>query len=450
MGTNDSAVVIGAGIGGLLAARVLSDAFPRVTVFDRDELPAATVPRRGVPQGHQAQALLAKGCEIVEELFPGFTDDLVGRGATALDIQQDARWYFGGRLLRAAPSELRALALSRPLLEGYLRERVAARTGVQINASSEVVGLLAEESNRSVRGVRVLRGGAEQDFDADLVVDASGRGNRGETWLRSLGYEPPQEERVEPKLAYSTRQYRRPPGDDTEPVIVNATVTCPRGGIAVWAEGERWLVTLTGMGDDTPSADPEEFTAFAADLAKPDIYHLIRRLEPLGPPKRMRIPASVRRRYERLRSLPDGYLAFADALCQFNPVYAQGVTVAAAEAMELRHCLAQGRDKLAPRFFKAASKVIDAAWDMSVTGDLAYPGVVGQRTGRIRFINGYLDWVHAAAETDSVVGNAFLSVANLMTPPQFLFSPPILGRVLRRRIGRGTGARPVATAGITE
>ncbi|MGW4665840.1 FAD-dependent oxidoreductase [Streptosporangium sandarakinum] len=446
-GRSGHAVVAGAGMGGLLAARVLSETFGRVTVVDRDALPGEGVPRRGVPQGHHAHGMLSRGCEVLEELFPGLTADLVAAGAVACDLQGDVRWYNDGRLLRPAPSRLRGLSVSRPRLERSLRSRVEALAGVTILDGCEVVEPITGAGG-AVTGVRLLRPGhPPQDMPADLVVNATGRGNRGAEWLRRLGYGPVPEERVDSRLVYVSREYRRRPGDsDAVALIVGHGAAVPRGGVALSAEGDRWLVTLYGMGDDVPPVDPEGYHRFAARLPVPDLHDLLRRLEPLGAPRPMRVPVSVRRRYERLDRFPEGYVVFGDALCQFNPTYGQGMTVAACEAVALRECLADGGlDGLARRFFRHAARIIDVPWDMSAGGDLRFPSVEGRRTARLRLLNGYLARLHVAAEADPVVGNAFLSVANLQEPPRLLLSPGVLARVLRPRPGGvPAGHRPAA------
>ncbi|ROO85669.1 flavin-dependent dehydrogenase [Actinocorallia herbida] len=435
----EHAVVIGGSIAGLLAARVLSDGFAKVTVLDRDGFSGRDVPRKGVPQGHHTHGLLAKGREILEEFFPGFTDGLVKDGAVLCDAQNDCVWYNDGLRMRPAPSDLQALAVGRPMLENRLRVRVAALPNVEIRARHEVTGLLL--GARGVGGVRVVPvgGGAEAEIEADLVVNASGRGNRGAVWLRELGYEPPAEERVDSGLVYVTREFRGHPGDAEVTAILCAHSTAsPLGGFAIRAEGDRWLITVLGMGADIPSTDPAEFTGFAARLPVPEIHRLASRLEPLGPPRLMRIPTSVRRRYERMRAFPDGYAVIGDALCQFNPSYGQGMTIAACEAVALRDALRGGTAGLARRFFPAAAKVIDVPWDMAVGADLRFPHIEGARTPKVKLLNAYVARIHVAAQVDPVVGNAFLQVSNLVKPPQSLFAPRILARVLRRRPGRTT------------
>jgi 2-polyprenyl-6-methoxyphenol hydroxylase-like FAD-dependent oxidoreductase len=445
------AVVVGAGIGGLLAARVLSETFDRVTVIDRDALPGQAIPRRGVPQGRHAHGLLSRGCEILEDLFPRLTADLVAAGAVPCDIQNDVRWYNDGRQLHPAPSRLRGLTVSRPQLEGDLRSRVAALPGVVIRERCEVVELIAtgdQAEPGAVTGARLLRPDHRpEDMPADLVVNATGRGNRGAEWLRRLGYETAPEERVDSRLVYVSREYRRRPGDaEVVALVVGHSAAVPRGGVALSAEGDRWLVTLYGMGDDVPPVDPDGYHQFAARLPVQDLHRLLQRVEPLGAPRLMRIPVSIRRRYERLGRFPEGYVVFGDALCQFNPSYGQGMTVAACEAVALRECLADGgQNGLARRFFGRAGRIIDVPWDMSVGGDLRFPSVEGPRPLRVKLLNGYLTRLHAAAEADPVVGHAFLSVANLQAPPQHLLSPGVLARVLRPRSG-STTARHQVTA----
>ncbi|WP_354644205.1 NAD(P)/FAD-dependent oxidoreductase [Kitasatospora camelliae] len=442
------AVVAGAGIGGLLAARVLSETYTRVSVIDRDALPADGGPRRGVPQSRHAHGMLSRGFEILEDLFPGLREDLLARGALVRDVQADVFWVNDGHRLKAAPSGLPGLMVSRPELEHYLRTRVSALPGVEFHERCEVLEPVADEARLRVTGVRALRMNAEpQVLETDLFVDATGRGNRGATWLRGLGYEPAPEERVDSGLVYASREYRRKPGTAVaDAYIIGAQAQAPRGGVALSAEGDRWLVTLFGMGGDVPPGDPEGYHRFAERLPAPDLHRLLVQLEPLGEPKLMRIPVSIRRRYERLDRFPQGYLVFGDALCQFNPSYGQGMTVAACEADALRECLAAGpAEDLARRFFRRAARITDVPWDMSVGGDLRFPFIEGRRTLRVRLLNRYIARLHRAAAHDALVGRTFLGVANLQEPPQRLLAPGMLLRVLRPRpaVRPAAAERPV-------
>lgn len=432
-GKSGHAVVLGASIGGLLAARVLSESYAKVTIFDRDELPTTAVDRKGVPQGEHSHGLLARGRQVLEGLFPGFTLALTTRGAIPVDIQNDCVWINDGRRIPRVESDLRGLCVSRPTLESYVRGRVTALPNVEIKPRHEALGLLTSADRGTVTGVRVMAVGTTEELElaAELVVDATGRGNRGPTWLAEIGYDKPAEELVNPGTVYMSRDYARTPGDaDFAAIIMSPSPEAPRGGVAIAADGDRWMVTLLGIGDQAPPADPDGYLEFTKSLPSMELYDLLSKAEPLCEPKKLRLPTSVRRRYEHAARLPEGFIAFADAICSFNPAYGQGMTVAAVEAVVLRECLADGRKGLPKRFFAEAAKVIDVPWDIAVGADLRYPEVVGLRTGKVKFLNNYVGKLHIAAEKHAVVGHRFLSVANLMAPPQNLFAPGIVARVL--------------------
>ena len=427
------AVVVGASMGGLLAARALCDFFDSVTVVERDVLGDGLVARRGVPQGRHAHGLLARGREVLEDFFPGLTDELVGLGADPIDLQAGFRWINGGRLLRQEASGLLGLGISRLLLEARVRARVLALPSVRLLDGCDATGLVATPDRRRVTGLRVLRrtgDAAEETLPADVVVDATGRGSRGPAWLAELGYPSPAVDEVHVGLTYASRSYRREPGSPAGAAI-GGTVANPRGGVLIPQEGDRWIVSIGGMLGDAAPLDHEGFTAFAATLPSPVIHDVIRDAEPLSDAVRFRYPVSRRRRYERMARLPEGFLPFGDAISSFNPVYGQGMTVAALEAVALVAALRDRGDDLSRRFLPAAARLVDNPWDISVGADLRFPAVEGRRTAKVRAVNGYLERLHVAAEHDPAVGRAFLRVVNLIDPPQRLMTPSVALRVLR-------------------
>ncbi|MEV4478279.1 FAD-dependent oxidoreductase [Micromonospora coxensis] len=443
MAASGRAVVVGASMGGLLAARALSDAYDEVLLLDRDALPETPTSRRGVPQGRQLHVLLDRGRQVLAELFPGIGAELTARGACPVDLHGEVHWYNDGHRMRRAPSDLIAYGMSRPLLEQVVRERVAALPGVRVLAGHEVTGLLTAGDGSRVTGVRVVPGGDDRTeiaIEADLVVDAGGRGSRSPVWLAELGYPTAPEERVEINVTYVTRTYRREPGqlEGLLGALANAMPGQPRAGIVAPHEDGRFAVVLSGVLGEQPPTDDEGMAAFAGSLFAPQIGELLRTALPVSEPVRMRYPASVRRRYERLRRLPEGYLVFADALCSFNPIYGQGITVASLEALLLRRLLAEGGAGLARRFYRSAARVIDAPWQISVGTDLRFPEVPGRRTLKVRLVNAYIARLHAAATTDAGLGAAFLRVINLVDPPTRLLTPGRMLRVLR-------GPRPAPT-----
>lgn len=431
----DHAVVLGASMAGLLTARVLTDAYDHVTVVERDILPHGMAQRRGVPQGHHVHALHARGRELLEELFPGFTAQVVQAGAVIGDSLGIIRWQLSGHQLRQADIGLPMLGTSRPFLEGHVRQRVKALPSVRFAEGCDVVGLVTDSDQRRVTGVRVAHrdeGGAEQTVSADLVVDATGRGSRTPMWLEQFGYPRPPVDRVEIGLGYASRVYRLRPGalgNDVN-VLTGPGPGNPRGGGVAPQEGGQHIVTLGGILGDHPPADPAGFDAFAASMCSPDVAKALVGATPVGDPVLFRFPASVRHRYERLRRYPAGLLVIGDAVCSFNPIYGQGMTVAAMEAVTLRDVLRTGSPPGPHEYFRRIAKVIDSPWDIVVGADLAFPDVPGTRTVKIRMINAYLPALYAAASTDSSLAGAIVRVMGMVDRPEGLLRPDRLLRVL--------------------
>jgi 2-polyprenyl-6-methoxyphenol hydroxylase-like FAD-dependent oxidoreductase len=441
------AVVLGAGIAGLLTARVLADSYDRVTVVERDRLTGPGA-RRGVPQGRHAHVLMPRGSQVLEELLPGILTDLVAAGALRVEPLTDFRAIASGRALLRVPIGASAVQASRPFLERHIRDRVRALDGVEVIDDCDVVGLLTDDRAGRVTGARIVRrapGSAEECLAADLVVDALGRGGRTPAWLEILGYPRPVEECPRVDVGYATRLLRLAPGttgvDPT--VLVGPVPGHARGMVLQAVEDGAHLLTLAGFGPaHRPPLDPAGFLAHAATVAPPDILAAIADADPLTGVAGYRYPAYQRRRYERLRRFPPGLLVVGDALCSFSPVYAQGMTVAALQAAALRACLRTGPDRLASRFFRAAAKVVDGPWRLAVGADLALPEVAGRRGLADRVLAAYTDRVLAAAERDAVVSRQFMRVTTMLDAPGRLLGPTILRRVLRPM---PTVARPPAS-----
>jgi 2-polyprenyl-6-methoxyphenol hydroxylase-like FAD-dependent oxidoreductase len=432
----DHAVVLGGSIAGLLAARVLAEAYPQVTVVDRDALPPGSVPRRGAPQARHIHALLAGGQQVLGQLFPGLTAELVAHGAPVGDVLGDTRLVFGGHRLARAEVGLVAVSASRLLLEDRVRARVRALPGVRFAPASDVVGLRSSPDRRRITGTRLLRradGSAEEVLDADLVVDATGRGSRAPIWLEALGFDRPDEDRVRVDVGYATRRYRLAADalDGDVGCLHGPLPDRPRGGALARLEGDIWMLTLFGFLGDHPPTDPEGFDAFARTLRFPDLHDAVRAGEPIDDPVPFRFPASVRRRYERIRHLPEGFVVMGDAMCSFNPIYGQGMTVAALQAAALQNWVENGDPHRTRRFFRAAAKIADHAWKMATGADLALPDVEGPRTVQVRLVNAYMDRLLAVAAHDPAVAASFIRVAGMVDPLPALLRPALAMRVLR-------------------
>ena len=300
------AIVIGASIGGLLAARVLSAHFDCVTVFDRDTLPSTIANRRGVPQGNHGHGLLASGLSGLKALFPSLEQDLLEAGAVPGDVIGNVRWFQHGYYKAKFASGLDGLLLSRPLLEVTIRRRVQRLTNVRIVDSTRVKGLLVEHG--VVKGVRIQQlGETIIEVPADFVVDSGGRGSRMPEWLAELGYGKPKVEEVSVGIGYTTRIYRRLPSDldgDVGAIIAPRPPNDQRVGFMLAMEGNRWIVALGGwLGNHAPT-DPAGYLEFARTLSRPDVYEVIKHAEPLTQAQTFLFPSNLRRHYEKYTPVP--------------------------------------------------------------------------------------------------------------------------------------------------
>jgi 2-polyprenyl-6-methoxyphenol hydroxylase-like FAD-dependent oxidoreductase len=442
------AIVIGASMGGLLAARALADFYENVTIVERDMLPQAFEPRKGVPHGRHAHGLLARGREVLEQLFPGFAEELIAQGAIPADIVDQGLWFSHGVYLSNAPRGLFGLGLSRPMLEGWVRRRLLKIPNVQLYSQCDALELVFDRNDSRVTGIRVQdRAGSNgtKTMKADLIVDAGGRGSASPAWLAALGYPKPREERIKINLGYMTRIYRRRTEDmghlnGRKFVIFAACEPDWRVGALLAQEGDRWIVTLGGYLGDQMSASESGFVEFARSLQKPEIFNVIKNAEPLSPPTAYQFSANLRRRYDEMSRFPEGLLVYGDALCSFNPVFGQGMTVACMESLALRECLQAGAQRIAKRFFREASRLIDIPWQIAVGSDLQNPRVDGRRTAQVRFVNWYIAKFFRAAQHDGVLATKFLEVANLMQPPTALLSPSVALLVWKRSRQRAQAA----------
>lgn len=428
---------MGGSMAGLLAARVLADYYDRVTIIERDSVSEWAEPRKGTPQDRHVHGFWARGLETVERLFPGVTAELHGGGAVPGDAVGDVNWHqFGGLKLRA-PTGIGATLMTRPFLESHVRRRALALPTISLRAGTTVTDLTTSEEHRRVSGVYVLGpGGAREVIEADLVIDATGRGTQAPRWLEFMGYQRPPETAVRVDLAYVTRTFRR---NTNQPTIGHIIIGTPpawrRGGFCFAVEDDRWQVTLVGFLGEEPPTDAEGFAGYARSLPTSEIHEVVHSCEPIDEARLYKFASNLRRHYERLAAFPEGYLVIGDALCSFNPAYGQGMTVAALEVEALESCLAADTSPsmIAPQFFTRAAAVIDVPWRLTTGEDFRYPEVVGKRPPLLNLLNAYVTRVHHAATVDPVVCRAFFEVASLTRRPERLLAPEILWRVLTAR-----------------
>jgi 2-polyprenyl-6-methoxyphenol hydroxylase-like FAD-dependent oxidoreductase len=446
MNANRDALIIGGSLAGLFAARVLSDSFNTVTILDRDIFPLTPDHRKGVPQSYHAHGLLPSAFPIIEQLFPGIINDLCKDGAdVASDIIPLA--IVSPKGLLPLPKMLEAsISFSRPVLEWHVRNRVSKLPNVHIITNTEVTGLLATQDLTGVIGVRMHERGVQgckctgiTRLYADLVVDASGRHSKAPQWLEELGYDAPRVETINSNLRYASRFYLKPEQFPAkwQNLIINGRPPNDRGGVLLSVDNGRWHVTLGGMAGKAPPIDEEGFLQWAQELADPSIYEAMRIAQPLTPIRGYGTPENHLRHFERMQRWPTGFIVTGDAVCAFNPIYGQGMTVSAFDAMVLKRCLQEQQNS--PRvnfehhFQQQLAESIATPWLLATSEDLRWPTVRlrGASPGfGLYFLRRYLDIVLYAAIVEPKIAQAYFSVIILATPLRSLISPRISAHIL--------------------
>jgi 2-polyprenyl-6-methoxyphenol hydroxylase-like FAD-dependent oxidoreductase len=438
------AVVIGGSMAGMLAARILAEHFDRVTIIERDCYPDGPQPRPGLSQARHLHALLLRGREIFEKLFPGLSDELKSAGAEVVDAAYDLAWYTPGGWGIRFRSGLEMLTFSRDLLDWIVRRRLAAFTGVGFMEGMEATGLLTDAAGQNVIGVSARSRQKEKNardmavnIDADLVVDAGGRASKAPQWLCALGYRAPAETVVNSHLGYASRIYARPAGWQADWLGVfsqAAPPKLPRAGLIFPIENNRWIVTLGGGGGDYPPTDEAGFLEFARSLPNPLLYETIRDANPLTGISGNRSTQNRLLHYERLARQPERFIALGDGVCAFNPVYGQGMTNAALGALELDRLLRERSSDdlggLARDFQRRLAKVNAGCWMLATSEDHRYHGAEGGSPGLTsRVMHWYMDQVIRLSTESIPVRRLFLEVQQMLKPPTAMFGPRMIAQV---------------------
>jgi 2-polyprenyl-6-methoxyphenol hydroxylase-like FAD-dependent oxidoreductase len=419
------AIVIGAGIGGLAAAGAVAGCFEQVIVLERDALPADPGDRPGTPQSRHIHVLLGGGQRALETLFPGFERELAAAGAVPLRVTADFRTEMPG----FDPFPQRdfgwsALSMSRPLIERVVRRQVEKHANVRLRDRCRALELALSQDRTSVAGVRCEGpGGGIEVLPADLTVDASGRGAPTLGVFEAAGLQLPETSAIGVDFGYARAVFAIP--DDT-PADWKAVMTFAedsRGALMLPIEGDRWMLNLAGRYEQKPPGDPDGFLRFVKGLRTPTVYDAIKGAERLGGIARYGFPQSTRRHFERLASFPRGLIPLGDAICRFNPVWGQGMSVAAQEAVLLRRLLGRGGDPLAglaPVFFAEAGELIETPWAQAAIPDFAMPQTTGQRPPDLERRLQYGGALSRLAAQDPEVHRLVVEVRHLLEPASAL------------------------------
>ncbi|MFY9809440.1 MAG: FAD-dependent monooxygenase [Pseudonocardiaceae bacterium] len=428
-------VIVGASLAGLFAAVAAAGNGTSVTVLERDAMPDDPKPRAGVPQGEQPHVFLFRGLLALEELLPGVRQTLLDAGAVPFDTGE-LPWLAEQGWLPIGQRAFEVLSITRPLFEHVIRRRVVELSGVQIRSGLKVTSLRRDDRQWEVAladGSTVL---------ADLVIDASGRSSRLPVWLAQAGVAEAPVSQVDSGVGYATRMYAAAPvGFDAAGVIIQQTPAALIGGIALPVEGGRWLVTAVGCGEHRPPRDAAGFESFLQRLPDPALADLARHADPISNVAVHRQTGNRRHHYERVPDWPEGLLVVGDALCAFNPIYGQGITVAACEALLLRQALAAGLGpESARRLLRKFATVVWLPWSMATSEDLRYPTSTGHQSVPQALLGRWTrQLLRLAAHGDLRAHGAVARVYHLMGSPALLFHPALVAAAVRAQL---TGCDP--------
>jgi len=439
------AIVMGASVAGLWTARALIDHFEEVQVLERDHLPEGAEFRSGTPQARQFHTLLQSGLLQMREWFPGLEQELIAAGAVPYDIIGDVHLQVRHRWYPRFTSGWVLLSCSRLLLESGIRRRLRQNPCIRFVEGVELVGLETDEARQRVTGVRIRNrrsGSAQAEGDpvytADLVVDALGRRSPTPEWLVDMGYSAPKESEVNSFLGYATRKYKRKP--DIPMLLIGATPPHdPYAGLVFPEENDTMVAMIGGYNKNYPPTDPAAFDEFMGNLG-PEVQEALKGAEPVSQPYGYRGTSSRWRHYEQLGRWPERFVVLGDAFCGFNPIYGQGMSVAAMSAVALAERLRRSHgnlDGVARSTLRDIGKITDAIWLLATSADLEWPGTEGGTVGHglaDRFGRWYIGEILAAMEFDRTVRLEFLAVNQLIRPGKALFAPGVFLRVMRQAI----------------
>jgi 2-polyprenyl-6-methoxyphenol hydroxylase-like FAD-dependent oxidoreductase len=434
-----TAVVVGAGMGGLAAAKVLSNHVGRVTVLDRDILPSQPEPRIGTAQSKHTHALIGGGLKALSALFPGLEENLHAEGAVKLRVGLEACLERPGY----DPFPMRDLGFdiysgSRPLFEWVTRGRIKQQNNIELLPECRVTRLIASQDGSAITGVRwESSGGQTQTLHADIIVDASGRGTLTLELLDALGFPRPEETEIRMDQAYSTAMFERPstfPATWKSMIVLPSAPTSSRGAFLFPIENNRWIMSAGGNHGDVPPADLVGLLEFLKTLRTQTIYNAVKDARPIGDIARFVLPSSVRRHFERLQQFPKGLFVIGDGICRFNPVFGQGMSVAAQQAVILDRLLASRADGSGTlddagiKYFAACQDVIEAPWAVAMN-DFVYPKTRGQRPPDFGQRMQYGIALTRLAAEDPAVQKLVTEVNHLLKPQSALREPELVKRV---------------------
>jgi 2-polyprenyl-6-methoxyphenol hydroxylase-like FAD-dependent oxidoreductase len=435
------AAVVGAGIGGLSAAGVLAKYFDQVDVLERDQTPLSTETRSGTPQDRHAHGLLAGGLKALNEIYPDFDRDLAAAGAVSVNVPGDIRYEKPGVAELPQPDfGISMLSASRPLIESVLRRRTLAAGNVLLWSNCRVTELLSTARDATtVQAVQFnTRTGPTRTLDTDLVVDASGRGTLALGFLQTRGWEQPPTTRIGVDITYSTAVVAIPTHlalDWKVALTLPDPPYQPLNAVLLPAEGNRWMISIADRGITGRIDNWEAFLDALGRLTTTTIRDALQAAHPPSAIRHYRFPASIWKHFERLPRLPRGLIPLGDAICQFNPIYGQGMSAAAQQSRLLQTVLANAALESDPlsaaqaAFMSGIESILQTPWTMAASSDLAFPQTQATRPENFARTQQSQTALFRAIVDDPIVHRAFVEISHLLQPYSLLRTPAMRTRI---------------------
>ncbi|HHQ8914820.1 TPA: FAD-dependent oxidoreductase [Bacillus cereus] len=436
----NKAIVIGGSIAGKLAAKALSTAFKEVIIIEAGERWDGKSSRKRVPQSNHPHVLLKGGEKAIEELFPNITNELIEAGSVVHNFTRDLKWHQFGLWKQPFTGEVHMIQQSRFLLEWHIQKRIDQVSNITIKYETVIEGLLIDGKRNKVCGVKAkcLETGTQEEIQADIVVDASGFGSKSIAWLRECNIEV-QEEKARIDLFYTTRMFKLKENEKLDycnTLMSPSFPDNPYGVLIQTIEDNRYFVTFSGYANEKAPQTDEEFYNFAENLSISNVTDFLNKAEAISHTKTYKIPYQVRRRFDLVDNLPERLLVVGDAHCRFDPVFGQGVSVAAMEAHQLQ-LLLQGRKQLdkafTQQFYKKAATIIETPWDMTTTEISRHPQLKRELTIKQKVQLWYTKQIYQLSASDSDIYIRLVRVMNLIRSPLHLFHPKVLLAVLLKQ-----------------
>ena len=384
MSNREKAIIIGGGISGKLAARVLSDFFKNVVIIERDSEPVGPIPRKGAPQGEHLHALLHAGQNGLEALFPGITQKYYSTGAIKINSTKDLAWFHHGAWKLQYDGDYTTILQTRPHLEWHIEQYIKRIPNVSVQYNHVVQNYLYDRQENRITGVEIKDSHTTdtKTLTADLIVDASGTSSISTSWLKEQKYVIP-EKKVNIGVSYISKSFHLQ--DKSRDRTIKLLYPNPPhekiGGTLSKVEGNRYMVTLFGyqniINEKEITKDDSHFLELTKILPNLDIYNEVKNGTPLTTTSMYRIPHMIWKRYDKIRELPKGLLLVGDTVCRIDPVFGQGMSMAVLEILTLQKLFQNPNyslEKITSIFPKRVAKIISPLWNMVTIEDFRYPG----------------------------------------------------------------------------